>query len=71
MVSATRPMPREPLPLSATAQAAVDSANAARMFDASAQQFSSAFENAPIGMSIIAPNARRLRVNRAFCKMLG
>lgn len=39
--------------------------------EASEQQFSSAFENAPIGMSLIAPDATRLRVNRAFCRMLG
>ncbi|MES2936122.1 MAG: PAS domain S-box protein [Pseudomonadota bacterium] len=46
-------------------------AGAARLYDASEQQFTSAFENAPIGMSLIAPDGRRLRVNRAFCRMLG
>ncbi len=33
--------------------------------------FTSAFENAPIGMALLAPDSRRLRVNRAFCRMLG
>lgn len=71
MVSRQRAMQREPMPFLVSPAAAPDSANAPRLFDASAQQFSSAFENAPIGMSIVAPNARRLRVNRAFCRMLG
>ncbi|MDP2447964.1 MAG: PAS domain S-box protein [Polaromonas sp.] len=35
------------------------------------QQFSSAFEHAAIGMALIAINSRRLRVNNAFCQMLG
>jgi len=43
----------------------------AHAHDAGSQQFSSAFENAPIGMSLIAPDGRRLRVNKAFCNMLG
>jgi PAS domain S-box-containing protein len=34
-------------------------------------EFTSAFENAAIGMAVIALDARRLRVNRAFCRMLG
>ncbi len=71
MVSLQRAMQRQTMPLSALDGSVPDSANAPRLFDASAQQFSSAFENAPIGMSIVAPNSRRLRVNRAFCRMLG
>src|SRR5688500_11637472 len=35
------------------------------------QEFTSAFENAAIGMAVIAVDSRRLRVNRAFCRMLG
>lgn len=35
------------------------------------QQFTSAFENAAIGMSLIGRDQKRLRVNRAFCEMLG
>jgi PAS domain S-box-containing protein len=46
-------------------------ANAPRMYEAGEQQFTSAFENAPIGMSLIAPDGTRLRVNKAFCSMLG
>ena len=34
-------------------------------------EFTSAFENAAIGMAVIAIDSRRLRVNRAFCNMLG
>ncbi|MDB5931879.1 MAG: domain S-box protein [Polaromonas sp.] len=37
----------------------------------SEQQFSYAFEHAPIGMALIGLDSRRLRVNNAFCKMLG
>ncbi|MEO8021295.1 PAS domain S-box protein [Polaromonas sp.] len=35
------------------------------------QQFSNAFEHAAIGMALIAVDSRRLRVNSAFCQMLG
>ncbi|MDP3356232.1 MAG: PAS domain S-box protein [Polaromonas sp.] len=34
-------------------------------------QFSNAFEHAAIGMALIATDSRRLRVNSAFCQMLG
>lgn len=35
------------------------------------QHFSSAFENAAIGMAVLALDSHRLRVNQAFCDMLG
>jgi PAS domain S-box-containing protein len=35
------------------------------------QQFSNAFEHAPIGMALIGLDSQRLRVNSAFCRMLG
>jgi PAS domain S-box-containing protein len=35
------------------------------------QQFTSAFENAAIGMAVLGTDFRRLRVNRAFCDMFG
>ncbi len=38
---------------------------------ASDQQFTSAFENAAIGMVVLGIDSRRLRVNRALCEMLG
>ncbi|MES2954736.1 MAG: PAS domain S-box protein, partial [Pseudomonadota bacterium] len=38
---------------------------------ASEQQFTSAFENAAIGMAVLGTDSRRLRVNRAFCEMFG
>jgi len=38
---------------------------------ASEQQFSSAFVHAAIGMSLIAPDGRFLKVNRALCRILG
>ncbi len=41
------------------------------IYSAGDQQFSSAFEHAAIGMALIAINSRRLRVNSAFCQMLG
>jgi len=37
----------------------------------SQNEFTSAFENAAIGMALVAPDSRRLRVNKAFCRMLG
>lgn len=40
-------------------------------FSASDQQFSNAFEHSPIGMALIGLDSRRLRVNSAFCRMLG
>jgi PAS domain S-box-containing protein len=38
---------------------------------ASDGQFRSAFEHAAIGMTLLAVDKRRLRVNSAFCRMLG
>jgi PAS domain S-box-containing protein len=35
------------------------------------EQFRSAFEHAAIGMTLLAIDKRRLKVNRAFCRMLG
>ena len=35
------------------------------------QNFSNAFENAAIGMALVALDFRRLKVNGAFCQMLG
>jgi PAS domain S-box-containing protein len=34
-------------------------------------EFTSAFENAAIGMAVVGIDSRRLRVNRALCRMLG
>lgn len=45
--------------------------SAAYVDDGGEQEFTSAFENAAIGMAVIAIDSRRLRVNRAFCHMLG
>ncbi len=35
------------------------------------EPFVGAFEHAPIGMALLAPDGRPLRVNRALCEMLG
>lgn len=40
-------------------------------FELSDRQFSNAFEHSAIGMALIAVDSRRLRVNSAFCQMLG
>jgi PAS domain S-box-containing protein len=39
--------------------------------EAGYKEFTSAFENAAVGMAIIAPDSRGLRVNQALCRMLG
>jgi PAS domain S-box-containing protein len=41
------------------------------MFTVAQQQFSNAFDHAPIGMSLIGLDLRRIKVNAAFCQMLG
>ena len=38
---------------------------------ASEAQFASAFEHAPIGLALVAPDGRWLKVNAALCAMLG
>ncbi len=38
---------------------------------ASEQQFASAFEYAAIGVALVSPDGRWLKVNRALCRMLG
>ena len=62
-------MPRAPAhdPAAAVPRAA----NAARLYETGEQEFESVFRHAPIGMSLIATDMRRLRVNLAFCSMLG
>lgn len=37
----------------------------------SEERFSTAFDNAPIGMALVAPDGRYIRVNYALCNMLG
>jgi PAS domain S-box-containing protein len=39
--------------------------------EASEELLRSAFDRAPIGMSVVAPDGRWLRVNEAYCRMLG
>ena len=39
--------------------------------DIATDQFTSAFENAAIGMAVLGTDSRRLRVNRTFCEMFG
>jgi PAS domain S-box-containing protein len=38
---------------------------------AAERQFATAFEQTPIGMALVAPDGRTLRVNRALCRALG
>jgi len=45
--------------------------HAAASHEVGGKEFSSAFEHATIGMALVAPDSRGLRVNKAFCKMLG
>ncbi|WP_411879683.1 PAS domain S-box protein [Polaromonas sp. YR568] len=56
-------------PLEGTASTPFSSDNDAFMLDDS--QFSNAFEHAAIGMTLIGIDSRRLKVNNAFCQMLG
>lgn len=37
----------------------------------SEEMFRAAFDRAPLGMALNSPDGRRLKVNRAFCQMLG
>ena len=42
-----------------------------RALGANEELLRSAFDHAPIGMSVVAPDGRWLRVNDAYCRMLG
>jgi PAS domain S-box-containing protein len=42
-----------------------------KMLRESEERFSSAFELAPIGMALVAPEGRWLKVNRAICELVG
>ena len=44
---------------------------AAEALRANEERFRSAFEHSPIGMALLAPNGRWLRVNQAVCDLLG
>ena len=50
---------------------AADAIAGAPRLGESQRQFTSAFEDSAVGMALIAPDSRRLRVNKAFCDMLG
>jgi PAS domain S-box-containing protein len=56
-------------PASASTSVPFSSDNDAFMLNDS--QFSNAFEHAAIGMTLIGIDSRRLKVNNAFCQMLG
>src|SRR5688572_11162123 len=42
-----------------------------RSLDSVAELFRTAFDEAPIGMCLVAPDGRFLEVNAAFCRMMG
>lgn len=42
-----------------------------RELDEAEERFRSAFDNAPIGMALMAPDGRWLKVNRAMCEITG
>jgi PAS domain S-box-containing protein len=44
---------------------------AEKMLRESEERFSSAFEFAPIGMALVAPEGRWVKVNRALCELVG
>jgi PAS domain S-box-containing protein len=52
-------------------EAAVALVSAEDALRQSEERFRGAFDNAPIGMALVAPDGRWLRVNPALCEMLG
>src|SRR5207249_4144408 len=42
-----------------------------RQLQSSEERFRSAFGNAPIGMALVAPDGRWLKVNPALCEIVG
>jgi PAS domain-containing protein len=48
-----------------------DSDRADRTFGTDAESFRSAFDYAAIGMALVAPDGRWLKVNRSVCELLG
>jgi len=43
----------------------------AQALEEAEERFRSAFDNAPIGMALVAPNRRWLKVNRSLCELTG
>jgi PAS domain S-box-containing protein len=39
--------------------------------EAGVEEFTSAFENAPVGMALVGPDSKPVRINSAFCRMTG
>ena len=64
-VNARWPLDAEPTAIPGATSRGTD------FFSVSDQLFSNAFENAAIGMVLVALDFRRLKVNSAFCQMLG
>ncbi len=65
------PSTGKPLSMIGTAHDITGRRRGEQALRASEQQFSSAFEHAPIGIGLLSPEGRWLKVNSAVCNMLG
>jgi two-component system sensor histidine kinase/response regulator len=54
-----------------TPKRAPDAKRAAEALQESEERFSGAFEHAPIGVALVSPEGRWLKVNRALCELVG
>jgi PAS domain S-box-containing protein len=66
----TDPETRAPVLIAHVTENAADKRKQ-RELDEAEERFRTAFDNAPIGMALVAPDGRWLKVNRAICEITG
>jgi PAS domain S-box-containing protein len=70
VIASADPKSRAPLLIAHVIETSEQQRHAQELAEAE-ERFRSAFDNAPIGMALVAPDGRFLKVNRALCQITG